>query len=199
MAAKPRDLFLLGTSHVGKSTCAYALGTAAELAIISTDKLGRHPGRPWASAPQEVEEFYQNLSDNTIHWLLRVHHENMRPVIQNCIEEMHQASRTFVLEGSALRPEFLSAWDIGDALCMCLYADDDILRRRIEAASNRSAKSDPMKTAIDKFIERSLRENDALAEAANRNGVTLFDVSHVTSAKNLVQKLSAHIETATDQ
>lgn len=199
MAAKLRNLFLLGTSHVGKSTCALALGAAAGMAVMSTDKLGRHPGRPWTGVPEEVEEFYQNLSDDTIHWFLRAHHENMRSVIQNCITEMHQTSRAFILEGSALRPEYLSAWNIGDALSICLYANDDHLRRRIEAESNRAAHGKPMQIAIDRFIERSLRENEALAEAADRNGVTLFNVTHVTSAKSLVEKLSAHIEIMTDQ
>lgn len=198
MAAKLRNLFLLGTSHVGKSTCALALGAAAGMAVVSTDELGRHPGRPWTGVPEEVEEFYQYLSDDTIHWFLRVHHENMRPVIQNCTTEMRQANRAFVLEGSALRPEYLSAWDISDALSICLYADNDLLRQRIETESNRAAQGKPMKIAIDRFIERSLRENEALAEAANRNGVTLFDVTHVTSAKSLVEKLSAHIEIATE-
>lgn len=199
MAAKPRSLFLLGTSHVGKSTSACALGAAAGVAVISTDKLGRHPGRPWAGAPHEVLEFYQNLNNNTIHWLLRAHHENMRAIIQNRVREMFQASRAFVLEGSALRPEYLSAWDIDDALSICLHADDNTLRRRIEVASNRSAQGKPMKIAIDKFIERSLRENAALAEAAERHGVTLFDVTHITSAESLIEKLGTHIYLTTNR
>lgn len=194
MAAKLRNLCLLGTSHVGKSTCARALGSTAGMAVISTDKLGRHPGRPWTDVPKEVEEFYQHLSDDTIHWFLRVHHENMRPVIQNCVAEMRQANSAFVLEGSALRPEYLSFWDISDALSICLYADNEFLRRRIEAESDHAAQGKPMKIAIDRFIERSLRENDALVEAANRHGVPLFDVTHVSSAKSLIEKLSAQLK-----
>ena len=92
MTSGPSCLLLLGTSHVGKSTCARGIGNAIGWPVIATDKLGRHPGRPWTSVPDPVTEFYLRLTDDAIHWFLRVHHENMRPVIQETIKAAREVA-----------------------------------------------------------------------------------------------------------
>ena len=97
-------MLVLGTSHVGKSTCARGIGNAIGWPVIPTDKLGRHPGRPWTSVPDPVTEFYLRLTDDAIHWFLRVHHENMRPVIHETIKAAREAGGGFIFEGAALRP-----------------------------------------------------------------------------------------------
>ena len=65
----PADLRVIligGSSHVGKSTLADSLAAKLGWAQISTDKLARHPGRPWQPEPQQVPdhvaEHYLSLS-----------------------------------------------------------------------------------------------------------------------------------------
>ena len=69
MRQAPADLRVIligGSSHVGKSTLAAALAAKLGWAQISTDKLARHPGRPWQPAqqqvPDHVAEHYLSLS-----------------------------------------------------------------------------------------------------------------------------------------
>lgn len=194
MMTKPKGVLLLGTSHAGKSTSAAGLAAALDWRLISTDTLGRHPGRPWAGVPDPVIEFYLGLSDDAIHWFLRVHHQNMRPLIGDAIEKAKRAGG-FVLEGAALRPEHLDDWDLDGVRPLCLFADDAVLRDRIMAASGHEKRDDEMKRAIDKFIERSLRENRALVAAARERGIDLVDVTDYGGADRyfaaLIGELSA--------
>jgi 2-phosphoglycerate kinase len=181
-------VLVLGTSHVGKSSCARELSNVIGWPVISTDKLGRHPGRPWTNVPAPVTEFYLNLSDEAIHWFLRVHHENMHPVIRAAIQDARRRG-AFILEGAALRPEYLVDWGVGDALVICLHADESILRERISAGSRYSEQPKETKLAIDMFIERSLRENVALVEAAKQHGLKLIDVSTSESEYSIARQM----------
>lgn len=167
-------VLILGTSHVGKTTCATKLAERLGWSLTSTDKLGRHPGRPWTGVPAPVIEFYTSLSDDAIHWFLRVHHQNIQPVIGATIEDVRGSG--FILEGAALRPEYLADWNVEDVLAVCLTADDAVLRDRIFATSGYAQQPNDVKTATDRFIERSLRENKALVEAAQAHRVEVIDV-----------------------
>ncbi|WMT86319.1 AAA family ATPase [Pelagibacterium sp. 26DY04] len=183
-------IVLLGTSHVGKSTCAGRLGAGLGWSVMSTDAMGRHPGGPWTDVPRPVIEFYLGLPDDAIEWFLRVHHQNMRPVIGAAIGAARN-SGGFVLEGSALRPEYLSGWELGGARAVCLFADETVLRQRIVAASGYDGRDRDMQWAIDKFIERSLRENRALVEAARTFEIEIVDVTDLRNADRLVETLIA--------
>lgn len=181
-------VLILGTSHVGKSTCAGELSDVFAWPVISTDKLGRHPGRPWTGVPGPVTEFYLNLSDEAVYWFLRVHHENMRPVIRTVIRDARRGG-CFILEGAALRPEYLADWDVGDALIVCLHADETVLRERISAGARYSERSRETKLAIDMFIERSLRENVALVDAAKQYGLKLIDVGRSDADSSIAMQI----------
>ena len=62
---KSRVLLIGGTSHTGKSTLAQAVATRLNWQHQSTDKLARHPGRPWSVGSEpisgEVAEHYLSL------------------------------------------------------------------------------------------------------------------------------------------
>ena len=193
MTSAPSGLLLLGTSHVGKSTCAEAVGRAVGWPVVSTDKLGRHPGRPWTGTPDPVIEFYLRMTDDAIHWFLLMHHENMRPVIQERLRALRAAGAGFVLEGAALRPEHLSGWEVGDALVACLYVEPQVLRERLLSASDHSRQDDRIKVAIDRFAERSLRENEALVQAAIGHGVRVVDVTDPNDADRLAGELASRL------
>ena len=68
MSSPLLGILISGTSHVGKSTLAEKLAERLGWAGMSTDKLGRHPGRPWLAIPAPVAEFYSRLTPETIHW-----------------------------------------------------------------------------------------------------------------------------------
>ena len=101
-------ILIAGTSHVGKSTLAGLLSTMLGWQAISTDSLARHPGRPWPGIPAQVEEYYTALSAETIHWFLKVHHQNIWPLIRPMIDSSSHSGNPAIFEGAALRPEFIS-------------------------------------------------------------------------------------------
>jgi 2-phosphoglycerate kinase len=172
-----KGLLIGGTSHCGKSTLAQKIGAAQGWRVVSTDQLARHPGRPWLGVPEPVMEFYETLSPQSIYWFLRVHHTNMWPLLQRVIADEQNASGGFVLEGSALRPEHVATLTQHGLLTVCLHAAPDFLRERIRRESGYDERDVRMKHLIDIFVERSLRDNEDLAAAAEAAGVWLIDVA----------------------
>ncbi len=194
----PTGLLILGTSHVGKSTIAARLGQATKWPVIATDSLGRHPGRPWTGVPEPVLAFYVHLTGDTIDWFLRAHHQNMRPLIGAAIATARAAGHGFIMEGSALRPEYLDGWNIGEALTVCLYARPDMLRERIRAQSAYTTRSDRTRLCIDKFAERSIRDGQALVASARRHRVPVFEVRDQAAADRVVEALTGMLDNRQD-
>jgi len=95
MAAR---VFLLGgTSYTGKSTTARALADRLGWDCVSTDRLGRHPGRPWADdgpVPDHVLRHYRTLPvDELTAGQLR-HYERLWPAVADLVTaRIHAASR----------------------------------------------------------------------------------------------------------
>ncbi|MDZ5449216.1 hypothetical protein [Labrys sp. ZIDIC5] len=143
--------------------------------------------------PDPVTEFYLRLTDDAIHWFLLVHHENMRPIIQARIKALREAGGGFILEGAALRPDYLPDWEIGDTLAICLHIEPRALRERIERESRYIQREERTKTAIDKFAERSVRENDAFIESAIRHDIPLMDVTDPNTADRLTEELISRL------
>lgn len=173
----PVGILIGGTSHVGKSTFARALARSLGRPLISTDDLARHPGRPWPTVRPEVAEYYERLSDDTIHWFLKVHHETMWPRILQILEDHRRGAAPFVMEGAALRPEYLAQLDPGAFRAVVLVAGNDLLRSRILEQSRHREADAPRAALIDRFLERSLRENDALLRSARLAGIPCVDVA----------------------
>lgn len=178
MPNDPPFLLICGTSHVGKSTLAASLGSALGWPVFSTDKMARHPGRPWENTKPHVLEFYAQLSDQTIYTLLRHHHQNMWPGIDHFIKDRLRDGQSFILEGSALRPETLGR---RAANTVCLVADADFLRQRIKARSKYDEHTPELRNAIDKFIKRSLQDNAAHHAEAGANNIPCIDVTRPDS------------------
>ena len=184
-----------GTSHTGKSTLAARLGERLGLDVISTDTLGRHPGRPWPVARPEVAEFYRSLSPETIHWFLKVHHENMRPRLETLIGTAPAAG--LVLEGSALRPDYMAEWNA--TARVFLHADPAFLADRIRASSQYDTQSAETRALVDIFIERSMRENAEGLEAARRHGITLIDAADGDAMARFTENIACDRRRLADQ
>ncbi|MDH2349036.1 hypothetical protein [Bradyrhizobium sp. SSUT77] len=70
------------------------------------------------------------------------------------------------------------------------HVEDPVLRERIVHGSRYSEQGEQVKAAIEKFVERSLRENTALAEAAKAHGVPRIDVTNPENADRSTKSLS---------
>lgn len=184
-------ILIAGSSHVGKTTLATRLASAMGCAVASTDRLARHPGRPWPTVPKPVADFYEDLSDETIYWFLRAHHENMWPALKRMVDDHVLAGDTLVLEGSALRPEYIAQLPHEDVTRICLCAPETFLRTRIHAESAYGEATDADRNLIDKFVERSVRDNAEMCEAAERHSVALIDVSQPGSIETFCQNFVA--------
>jgi 2-phosphoglycerate kinase len=180
-------ILITGTSHTGKTTLASRLADKLGWNLFSTDKLARHPGRPWPAVPPAVAEYYANLSSESIYWFLRVHHENMWPLIKERIEAETLTGTPFIFEGSALRPEYIAAFP--DAAKVCLYAEADFLRDRIRKEAQYAEAGEHQRQLIDKFIERSLKDNALMREGAEAHEVMLVDAADTEAVNELFNTL----------
>ncbi|MBA1349285.1 hypothetical protein [Rhizobium sp. WYCCWR 11146] len=180
-----------GSSHVGKSTLAKSLAVSLGRELISTDKLGRHPGRPWPTLRPQVAEYYSRLSDDTVHWFLKVHHENMWPYICQIIENQRRLLKPFILEGSALRPEYMTTLDPNLVRAVFLYAEDDFLRARMMEEAGYKDATQSAALVIEKFVERSIRDKREMLEAARDAKLQCVDVAYSEALEALAKELAA--------
>ena len=185
---QPLGILIAGTSHVGKSTFATAIARLLGRELISTDDLARHPGRPWPTVRPQVAEFYSELSDDTIHWFLKVHHENLWPRIEQIIEARRQLSKPFILEGSALRPEYMARIKAGVVRPVLLHGDNEFLRIRLIEGSRLQRVDQASAAVIEKFIERSLRENSEFIKTARELNIQCIDVAVPGALDTLMQE-----------
>lgn len=78
-----RVVLIGGTSNVGKSTVARAVAAELGFGCLSTDRLARHPGRPWRTpeweVPAHVAEHYRSLSVDELITSVLGHYERLWP------------------------------------------------------------------------------------------------------------------------
>lgn len=184
-------VLIFGTSHVGKSTLASRLGERLGWPVHSTDKMGRHPGRPWPEVREPVAEYYTRLSDETIYWFLLVHQNNIWPHISQQIIKAAAGQTGSVFEGSALRPEFFASLEQVETTPIGLYADEAFLRDRMLAESGYEQRQAPQRLLIDKFITRSLRQNADFFETATRLGLPMINVADSEALASATEQLVA--------
>ena len=188
-----------GSSHVGKSTVAEHIATTLEWKHLSTDSLARHPGRPWRSAPDKVQddvaEHYLCLSvEELIEDVLRHYRVNVWPKVEAIIASHSNDTSTtgIVIEGSALWPEFTTSLDFDKIGAIWLTASDELFRQLIHNNSQYSSKSHRERRLIDKFLERAIAYNALMVEAVNQHGFTLVEVQRsyaMEITENVLAKL----------
>lgn len=172
-----------GSSHVGKSTVSESLAAALGWDHVSTDRLARHPGRPWKPAPEKVPDqvakHYLCLSvGELIEDVIRHYKVNVWPKVEAIIaSHSTDASTTgLVLEGSALWPEFVASLDFDRIATVWLTASEEVFRQRIHVGSLYTSKSPRERMMIDKFLERTLAYNTRMVDVVNQHGFILVDV-----------------------
>lgn len=189
MSLQNSILLISGTSHAGKSTFAKLLFNALGRDILSTDQMARHPGRPWPHPKPHVYEYYSKLSDESVYQFLLNHYENMRPRIVQTISEQIESGRPLVLEGSALRPEYMVQDFPSGVEFVCLYCDEGILRERIFKESQYQQLDDEHKLVVERFIARTLRDNEMIKSSAESAGVACLNSSDEVVVQEFVKKI----------
>lgn len=186
-----RVIVIGGSSNVGKSTLAESLALKLGWRHISTDKLARHPGRPWKTKPQtvpdHVAEHYLSFSvDELIEDVLR-HYRSMWPDIEALITSHATDFSTdrLILEGSALWPESVANLDIDNVAAAWLTASNDLFQTRIHSASRFDEVSARDKIMIQQFLGRTQLYNERMMAAVERLGLVSVDVEVTSSLDEL--------------
>lgn len=181
MTQRLAGILIAGTSHVGKTTLAAALGEALGWPVLATDQIARHPGRPWPETRPHVAEYFARLTPETIYQFLLDHHQNMWPGLEAMIAGHRAAGRPFVFEGSALRPEYLAALAPAGIETLCLHAAPDFLTERIRTESAYASRTPDHRALIDAFLRRSLTDNARLRATAETAGMRVIDAADPTA------------------
>ncbi|MEL7109931.1 MAG: hypothetical protein AAGL99_11740 [Pseudomonadota bacterium] len=175
MKKKPISLLITGTSHVGKTTLAASLSETLGCKTYHTDKMGRHPGRPWPKVRPFIADFYASLRPETLLKLLLIHHQNMWPSIERLIQSLASAE-AFIFEGCALRPEYIHAYLGPFVKGVCLTADPDFISNRIRTASGYESLDEAHRMVVDGFINRSVLDDKEQVLRAHEFGVPCIRV-----------------------
>ncbi|NUP23080.1 MAG: hypothetical protein HOZ81_44880 [Streptomyces sp.] len=170
-----------GTSHTGKSTVARAVADRLGFDCRSTDKLARHPGRPWRTAewepPPHVAEHYATLDVDELIRSVLDHYARLWPRIEELIADRATADAPgLVLEGSALWPARVAGLTTDPRTrAVWLTADETVLRERMRASAGYDELPDPERYLVDKFLARAGRFQSLMAEAVDARGLACID------------------------
>lgn len=192
---EPRVILIGGTSHAGKSTLAQTLAVKLGWECRSTDKLARHPGRPWAMPPKVVPEHvaahYLSLGvDELMADVLRHYRANVWPQVEKLVADQtgNAAAAGLVMEGSALWPEWVAKVKSDRVAAIWLTANDEFLAQRIRRDSDYEAKAGVERAMIDKFIGRTLRYNTEMMELVERLDLVALEAGRGTDAAALTEQ-----------
>ena len=186
MAEPFRVALIGGTSHVGKSTTAQALAARLRWACASTDRMGRHPGRPWSTAtftlPDHVVEHYRSLTPEALTEAQLAHYRNLWPLVRERIEaHAAEGAEPLVLEGSGVSPGPVAALGVGGVRAVWLTAAPALIEARVRRESGYGAAAPDAQSIIDKFIRRSRLFDAAVIGEARRLGLPRVVVTEAMS------------------
>jgi 2-phosphoglycerate kinase len=181
---------------VGKSTLAQALASQLGWQVRSTDKLARHPGRPWQVPPKQVPphvaDHYLSLSPEALLAdVLRHYRENVWPLAEAIIERHATDLSTdrLIMEGSALLPALVATLTLDNVAALWLTASNACFVRRIYQSSQYETKSPREKRMIDQFLARTKRYNTRMMTTVERLGLISVDIEHASSLEDLINRI----------
>ncbi|MBW4688911.1 MAG: 2-phosphoglycerate kinase [Komarekiella atlantica HA4396-MV6] len=192
-----RVILIGGSSHVGKSTLGQSLAAKLGWSYRSTDKLARHPGRPWVGTngkaiPEHVAEHYGTSSVGALFLDVLSHYEkNVLPQVEAIVHSHASdlSTECLILEGSALWPGFVANL-VGEngVKAIWLTASDQLFCYRIFSESNFYNVGEDKKHLIQKFLGRTLFYNKRMREKVERLGFICIDVESLSIADELSKK-----------
>ncbi|MFD7158858.1 AAA family ATPase [Kribbella sp. NPDC059898] len=179
-----RVLLIGGTSNVGKSTAAEALAARLGFTYVSTDRLGRHPGRPWGDVPAHVVEHYRSHDAGALIDGLLAHYERMWPRIEELVTAHAVDGPGLVLEGSGVWPEYVRRLTTPYTSAVWLTASEQVLTSRIQQASGYRTLPHDGRHLVDQFLARTTRYQ-------HRMLAYLDDLPHISTPAGPTQILEA--------
>ena len=200
--SETRVILIGGTSHVGKSTLGRSLADKLDWDYVSTDSLGKHPGRPWINENTKVirkyvAKHYKSLSVEALLSDVLLHYQqNILPQVETLVKDCicDRSSKSLLIEGSALYPRFVEYLiDTKNVRGIWLTASDRIVQNRIYKASNFYNVTQEEKYLIQKFLERTLIYDRRMREDIKSLELVQIDVEFPTS-KELIKKCLEQIE-----
>lgn len=192
-----RVLLIGGTSNVGKSTVARSLAAAAGFECQSTDTLARHPGRPWRTAgrevPPHVVEHYAKLSRADLLRSVLGHYDRLWPTVEALIRwrVADPDLPRLVLEGSALWPPRVAPVISRHVAAVWLYADDQVIERRMHEAAGYDELSPADRHLVDQFFARTQDYQHRMLRSVDELGLAKIDTSASTVTAIVGQILAA--------
>ena len=179
----PRVILIGGTSHTGKSTVARLIASRLDWTYRPTDKMARHPGRPWPipdrPVPPHVAEHYLTLSvDELIEDVVRHYTANVWPQVIALVEH-HTTDTTaggLVIEGSAVLPELAARVNLPGVASVWFSVDDELLRERLYTSSRHEKRSSRVRAMIEKFLARAQAFNNRTVDICERLGLVQVEV-----------------------
>lgn len=149
---------------------------------MSTDKLARHPGRPWPTpAPPHVIDHYRSHTTDELITDLMTHYDRLWPRIEDLITT-HETG--LVLEGSGIWPDHVAKLTVPHTAAVWLTADDAVIQARVHAASRYEAATDDERYLIDQFLARTQRYQTLMLAAIDKLGL-----DHIEADRRSVTEL----------
>ncbi|HEY3609121.1 MAG TPA: hypothetical protein VGL06_16590 [Pseudonocardiaceae bacterium] len=169
-------LLIGGTSNVGKSTVAQAIADKLGADHLSTDKLARHPGRPWPTpAPPHVIDHYKSHTTDELVTSLLTHYDQLWPRIEDLITN-HRTG--LVLEGSGIWPEHVAKLTVPNTAAVWLTADEPVIRARVHAAGHYETATNDERHLIDRFLARTYRYQTLMLATIDKLGMDHIETGH---------------------
>lgn len=180
---------------MGKSPLAQALASTLGWQLTSTDRLARHPGRPWATSsgpfPEHLAAHYLSLSIDELTGEQLRHYQRLWPRIEALVTahaaDAGAGAGGLIVEGSGVLPERAAALRTPDAAAVWLTASAAVLRERICAASRYCERTAEEKVMVDKFLGRTDRYNQLIVRAVDSHGLASIDTSAAPPISELIE------------
>ena len=194
-------LLLGGTSNIGKSTVAAAIGERLHWPVRSTDKLARYPGRPWPTpdwqVPPQVAEHYRTLRDLELVEGQLAHYRRMWPLIEALVRQHADGAATerLVLEGSGIWPDNVAALHLPTVAAIWLSGSAGLIEARIRAESRYDSADADGRLLIDRFVVRSIGYDVRMRAAVARLGLPMIEVTPSATFDALADQCLAHMRT----
>jgi 2-phosphoglycerate kinase len=189
-----RVLLIGGTSHVGKSALAQALAAEHGWEHLSTDRLARHPGRPWATStgpfPGHLATHYLSLSIDELTTEQLRHYQRLWPRIEAIVtaRATDTGADRLILEGSGILPHRVAALKTPHTAAVWLTATAKVLRDRIYSASRFDERTGEEKIMVEKFLGRAERYDQLMLSAVSSLGFASIDTSAAPSTAELMKQ-----------
>lgn len=198
--SNPRVILIGGASHTGKSTLAAVISRQLGWSLLSTDRLGRHPGRPWSTGdravPGHVSDYYLSQQAEELLQDVLKYRRSMWPTIDHIIANRLNSADAdpLIVEGAALLPECVSKIESPSVQAVFLTADPELICGRIRSSASYETKEKEERKLIDRFIERSLLFNEHVRRTARLGSVELIDTGVEYAIDQRIAEFARHVK-----